>query len=50
MLELRRIWEEIGGQEEEEVKEWLDVVETEERLAELTDWLLERGEEHGIQR
>ena len=47
-LELRRVWGDIEGRGEEEVKRWLDGVETEEEWADLMDRLLEWGEEHGI--
>ena len=49
ILELRCIWKEIESQGEEEVKRWLDGVETEEEWADLMDRLLEWGEKHGIQ-
>ena len=47
-LELRKVWGEIESRGEEEVKGWLDGVETEEEWADLMDRLLEWGEEHGI--
>jgi hypothetical protein len=48
ILELRRIWKEIESRGEEEVKRWLDGVETEEEWADLMDRLLEWGEGDGI--
>jgi len=47
-FELLRIWKEIESRGEEELKRWLDGVETEEEWADLMDRLLEWGEEHGI--
>jgi len=47
--ELQRIWKEIESRGEEEVKRWLDGVETEEEWADLMDRLLEWGRENGIQ-
>ena len=49
VFELRKIWKGIESQGEEEVRRWLDGVETEEEWADLMDRLLEWGEEHGIQ-
>jgi hypothetical protein len=49
ILELRRIWKEIESRGEEEVKRWLDGVETEEEWADLMDRLLEWGEGDGTQ-
>ena len=48
MLELKCIWKEIESGGEEEVRRWLDGVETEEEWADLMDRLLEWGEERGI--
>jgi hypothetical protein len=48
-FELRRIWKEIESRGEEEVKRWLDGVETEEEWADLMDRLLEWGEGDGTQ-
>ena len=48
ILELRCIWIEIERRGEEEVRRWLDGVETEEEWVDLMDRLLEWGEEHGI--
>ena len=49
ILELRRIWKEIESRGGEEVKRWLDGVETEDEWADLMDRLVKWGEEHGIQ-
>ena len=49
MLELRRIWKGIESRGEEEVKWWLDGVETEEEWVDLMNRLLEWDEKHGIQ-
>ena len=46
---LRRIWREIESRGEDEVKRWLDGVETEEKWADLIDRLVKWDEEHGIQ-
>ena len=48
VLELRKIWKEIENRGEEEVKGWLDGVETEEEWVDLMNRLLEWGEEHGV--
>ena len=48
IFELRKIWKEIESRGEEEVRRWLDGVETEEEWVDLMDRLLEWGEEHGI--
>ena len=49
ILELRRAWKEIESRDEEEVRRWLDGVETEGRWADLMDRLPGRGKDHGIQ-
>ena len=47
-VQLYRIWKEIRNRGEEEMKRWLDGVETEEEWADLMDRLVEWGEERGI--
>jgi len=47
IAELRIIWKRIESRGAEEVKRWLDGVETEEEWADLMDRLLKWGEEHG---
>ena len=49
MVELRYIWEEVEKLGPEEVKRWLDGVETEEEWGDLMYRLLEWGKERGIQ-
>jgi hypothetical protein len=44
LFELRRLWKEIEGRGEEEVKGWLDGVETEKDWADLMDRLVEWNE------
>jgi hypothetical protein len=48
ILKLRTFWQEIESRGEEEVKRWLDGVETEVEWAGLMDRLLKWGEERGI--
>ena len=48
MFELRRIWEEVEGRGVEEVKWWLDGVETEGEWADLMNRLLEWGDGYEI--
>ena len=48
ILRMRRIWQEIESLGEEEVKRWLDGVETEEEWADLMDRVMEWGKEHEI--
>ena len=49
IFELRRIWKEIESRGKEEVRRWLDGVETEGEWVDLMDRLLEWGKEHKVQ-